>query len=77
MVAGAMAPASVNGVSTMTWLWRAISMTPSSMGASMRRGELEFTTVSRLGSRSICSLEIPRAMRVISMPSRMRSRPRE
>ncbi len=75
-VTGAIAPASVNGVSTTTWLRRAICNTPSSIGVSSRSGEDELMTVNSDGSRSSASSSIPRARRAISMPSRMRSRPR-
>jgi hypothetical protein len=78
MVAGAMAPESVKGVSTIGWPWRDISSRPWIIGPSRRRGEFELTIENRLGSRASCSCEInPRAMRIISMASLMRCLPRE
>jgi hypothetical protein len=74
-VIGAMAPASVNGVITIGWLCRAISITPSSIGPSYCSGEFELTTVKSDGSRSSCSAEMPRAIRAISIASRMRTAP--
>ena len=70
-----MAPASVNGVITIGWLWRAISITPSSIGPSYCSGELALTTVNIEGSASSCAWGTPRAIRVISMASRMRTAP--
>ena len=46
-----MAPASVNGVATTGWPWRAISIRPSPIGPSRRSGELVLMTVIRDGSR--------------------------
>ena len=40
MVIGAMAPASVKGVTIISWPWRANSMMPSVIGRSSCRGEL-------------------------------------
>ena len=74
-VIGAIAPASVNGVKITGWLWRAISITPSSIGPSYCSGELALTTVVIEGSRSSCSGLAWRAMRVISSESRMRTAP--
>ena len=77
IVTGAIAPASVNGVITMIWLRRDISIMPCSIGSSSRSGEEELMMLSSEGSRVICSAEMPRPMRAISMPSRMRARPSE
>ena len=77
MVTGAIAPASVNGVNTTGWPWRASSMAPSSIGASYTSGELALTTVWMDGSRSSVSWSMPRAMRAISMASLTRVRPSE
>ena len=52
MVAGAMAPESVKGVSTIGWPCRAISIRPWSIGPSRRSGELVLTIEKRLGSRA-------------------------
>ncbi len=73
---GAIAPARVKGVITTGWLRCAIWMMPSSIGVSMRSGELELMTVKTEGSRSSVSSSMPRAMRVISMASRLRPMPR-
>ena len=75
-VMGAMAPASVKGVTTTGWLWRANSIMPWAIGMSRRSGELVFTTVMSDGSRSMVAWSTPRAMRVISMQSMLRWRPR-
>ena len=48
MVTGAMAPESVNGVTTTIWLRLDISMIPPSMGTSSFSGELVLITVIRL-----------------------------
>ena len=77
IVTGAIAPARVNGVITTHWLRRAISMIPCNIGSSSRSGELELMIVSSDGSHSSCASEMPRAIRAISMPSRMRSVPSE
>ena len=76
-VTGAMAPERVKGVMVTGWPWRAISMMPISMGASYCRGEFALTTVKMLGSFTRRSESTPRAMRAISIESRMRSRPRQ
>ena len=57
MVAGAMAPESVKGVSTTAWPCRAISISPWIIGPSRRSGELVLTIENRLGSR----YQLPRA----------------
>jgi hypothetical protein len=44
-VTGAMAPARVKGVTTQTWLRRAISMMPMAIGPSSLKGELVLITV--------------------------------
>ena len=75
IVIGAMAPASVNGVTMIGWRWRAISIMPSSIGRSYCSGELELTTVVIDGSASSCAWLACRAMRVISSESRMRTAP--
>ena len=72
-----MAPASVNGVTQTIWLRDDISMMPCSIGVSSFSGELVLMMVKSEGSRSSCSAMMPRAMRAISMPSRMRSLPSE
>ena len=77
MVTGAMAPASVNGVKMMIWLRADISMMPCSIGVSSLSGEELLITENSEGSRSICSALMPRAMRAISRPSRLRSLPSE
>ena len=51
-VIGAIAPASVNGVTHVTWLRDAISMMPCDIGTSSVSGELVLTIVNTLGSRS-------------------------
>ena len=51
-VTGAMAPARVNGVITMTWLRLENSMIPCSIGVSRRNGELELMTLKIDGSCS-------------------------
>ena len=66
---GAIAPASVNGVTHVTWLARAISMIPCDIGTSSVSGELVLTIVNTLGSLSSCSAVRPRAMRTISITS--------
>ncbi len=75
-VIGAIAPASVNGVTTTAWLCWANSMMPWAIGMSSRSGEFVFTTVISDGSRSSVAWSMPRAMRTISMQSRLRCRPR-
>ena len=45
MVIGAIAPASVNGVTMQSWPARAKSMMPSAIGMSSCSGELVLTTV--------------------------------
>ena len=78
IVAGAMAPDKVKGVSTMGWPCRDISSRPWIIGPSRRRGEFELTIENRLGSSFNCSSEMkPRAMRIISNASLMRCLPRE
>ena len=76
MVTGLMAPARVNGVIETAWPARAISIRPSDMGPSMRRGELVLIMVRMPGSRASWSRSTPRAMHAISMPSAERSRPK-
>ena len=76
-VIGAIAPASVNGVITIIWLRADIWMMPSSIGWSYRSGDDALMIDKMLGSRSNVSWSTPRAMRAISMPSRLRWRPSE
>jgi hypothetical protein len=53
-------------------------MIPAAIGESRRKGELVLITVTNEGSRSSCSrLMPPRAIRAISIPSRMRFQPKE
>ena len=77
IVTGAIAPASVNGVSMMIWLRDDISMMPCSIGVSSRSGDELLMMENNEGSASICSREMPRAMRAISSPSWLRSLPSE
>ncbi len=58
-VIGAIAPASVNGVTHTIWLRRDISMIPWLIGTSSVSGELVLMIVKMLGSRSICSSVTP------------------
>ena len=76
-VTGAMAPASVNGVTTTTWLADDISMMPCSIGPSYRSGEDALMMVKSDGSLSSWSRLIPRPIRTISRASRLRSLPSE
>ena len=76
-VTGAIAPASVNGVMTTTWLRDDISRMPWSIGVSSRSGDDELMTVKTEGSRSSVASSMPRAIRTISMASRFRCRPSE
>ena len=75
-VIGAIAPDSVNGVITITWLRADSSMIPCSIGVSSRSGDDELITVNSEGSRSSVSSSTCRAMRVISSTSQLRWRPR-
>jgi hypothetical protein len=68
-VAGVMAPARVNGVATTGWPHVAISMRPSDIGLSRRRGELVLMIVIRLGSSMSRSRSTPRAIAIISRAS--------
>ena len=61
----------------MTWFRADISRMPWSIGVSSRSGELELMTVKTDGSRSSVSSSMPRAMRTISIASRLRWRPSE
>ena len=72
-----MAPASVKGVSTTTWLRLAIWMMPSHIGSSSRSGEDELMIGedARARARSVSS-SMPRASLTISKASRLRCRPR-
>ena len=74
-VAGVMAPASVNGVTTTAWPWMAISMSPSDIGPSRRSGVFELMIVIRLGRASRPSRSVPVAMQLISMASSTTTRP--
>ena len=49
-VTGAMAPASVNGVTQVIWPWRAISIMPIAIGPSSFSGELVLIIVNTEGS---------------------------
>ena len=71
-VTGAIAPASVNGVTLVIWPWRAISITPIAIGPSSFSGELVLIMVKTEGSVRNCSGDTPRASRAISMPSNKR-----
>ena len=75
-VTGAIAPDSVNGVITMTWLRDANSIIPCDIGVSRRSGDDELTTVNTDGSRSSVASSTCRAIRDISITSRLRWRPR-
>ena len=76
MVTGAIAPASVKGVRTTTWLRLAIWKMPSHIGSSSRSGDEELMMVKSEGSRSSAASSIPRAILTISKASRLRWRPR-
>ena len=76
-VTGAIAPASVNGVTTTTWLRAEYCRIPSSIGVSRRSGELQFTTVKIDGCASRSSWVTPRTMRTISRQSWLRWAPSE
>ncbi|MBP8924486.1 MAG: hypothetical protein KBG75_01375 [Pseudomonadales bacterium] len=75
MVAGLIAPASVNGVMQVTCPLAASSSTASVIGISSCSGELVFTMASIAGSRASSSRSMPSAMQCIAMQSRVRSRP--
>ena len=64
-----MAPASVNGVATTGWPWRAISIRPSPISASRRSGEFVLMIVISDGSRASRSRSMPRSSRAISIAS--------
>ena len=76
MVTGAMAPASVKGVTMTGWPRRAKRMAPSSMGESCFRGDEELMLVKRRGWLSNSAWGRPEAMRAISITSSTRSAPR-
>jgi hypothetical protein len=56
---GLIAPASVNGVATTGWPWRAICMRPSPIGPSRRNGEFVLMTVIAVGSPTRSSSDTP------------------
>ena len=74
-VAGAIAPASVNGVTHTAWPAPASSISPSAIGISSVSGVLVLTMVSSAGRSARPSRSVPRAMAAISMQSDARSRP--
>ena len=76
MVTGAMAPASVNGVTITGWPRRAKRMAPSSIGQSCFSGLDELMLVKRRGALSNSAWARPQAMRAISITSSTRSGPR-
>ena len=76
-VIGAIAPASVNGVTQTAWLRLDISMMPWLIGTSRVSGELVLMIVTRLGSASIWASVALRAIRTISIASMLRWRPSE
>ena len=72
LAAGAIAPASVNGVITVGWFIRAISAMPSTMALSSCSGELVLMIAKQIGARVTSSSLKPVARRMISMASRVR-----
>ena len=76
-VTGAMAPASVNGVTIVGCPRRARRMAPSSIGQSCFSGEDELMLVYMRGVASNASWESPPAMRTISITSSTRAVPSE
>jgi len=77
MVTGAMAPASVKGVTTTAWPRRARRRQPSIIGWSCFRGEVELMLVYMRGVAVKSSSLQPPAMRTISITSSTRSAPSE
>ena len=76
IVTGAIAPASVNGVTTTGWPRRAKRIAPSSIGQSCLSGLDELMLVKSRGSAKNRSASIPEAIRAISSTSSTRSGPR-
>ncbi len=74
-VTGAIAPISVNGVITTGWPCSAIATRPSAIASSNRRGLLTEMMVMTPGLSAMAASEIPRAIAIISMPSRARPAP--
>ena len=76
-LAGAMAPASVKGVTMTGWLCSAMVIMPSSIGVSNLNGEFALTTVTMLG----CSFSSWRdrflAIQMMESASSIRSAPSE
>ena len=75
-VTGAIAPASVNGVTITGWPRRAKRIAPSSIGQSCLSGLDELMLVKSLGSAKNVSASRPLAIRAISSASSTRSGPR-
>ncbi len=74
-VTGAIAPISVNGVITTGWPCSAIATRPSAIASSNRRGLLTEMIVITPGlSRHVLERD-PRAIAIMSMPSRARPAP--
>ena len=76
MLAGAIAPESVNGVMTATWPARAKSIRPCAIGMSRLSGELVLMTVQVWGRASNSAGVRPRTRRSISKQSRTCGVPR-
>ena len=72
MVVGAMAPSSVNGVTTTGCPTEASSIIPSDMFASSWRGEFVLMFPLTIGCAGSSSRETPCAMRAISTASNAR-----